>query len=227
VHCQDAGHLALEEVGEDVIRSILEFFNWDQTTMHEFQLKPANAGQRRDSAFPALGTTGVGDCVRLKVRRVTKCLGAVVAAVGLIAGPVSAADRRAMDIQEVRALFLRQAAGATAKNIHEMDAVLARAAPGQQDTVSFVARAYRYWGREDVLAHFRTIFTGTWRFEPEETNIRVTLLGNNVAQIYAPTRVTSGAAGQAAITSEFYMLEMAVRTPQGWRISSIIAVPAR
>jgi len=105
--------------------------------------------------------------------------------------------------------------------------VLARTPAGQHDPVSFVARAYRYWGRDEVLAHFRKIFTGTWRFEPDETQVRVTLLGKDVAEIFAPTRVTVGPAGQPAVTSKFYVTEFALRTSDGWRISSIVAVPAQ
>jgi ketosteroid isomerase-like protein len=158
-----------------------------------------------------------------------KTIAACIAAVAGLSSstPAAAADTSAADIQEVRALFLRQAAGATAKDINEMDAVIAKPQPGQPDTVSFVARSYRYSGRDEVMAHFRKIFTGTWRFEPDESAIRVTLMGSDVAQIYAPTRVTAGAAGQPATTSQFYMSELAIRTPEGWRIASFVAVPAQ
>ena len=97
----------------------------------------------------------------------------------------------AADVEEIRALFLRQAAGETAHDIDVIDAVLARALPGQPDPVNFVARAYRFWGREAVIDHFRTVFTGTWRFEPDEEAIRVMPLGPDVAHIYAPTRITA------------------------------------
>lgn len=144
-----------------------------------------------------------------------------------VAAPAMAADTSAADTQEVRALFLRQAAGATAHDINEMDAVFAHTPPGQPDPVSFVARAYRYWSREAVMAHFRRTFEGTWRFEPDEAAIRVTLIGKDTAQIYAPTRVTVGPAGQPATTAQFHMTEFAIRTPEGWRIASIVAVPAQ
>ena len=146
----------------------------------------------------------------------------------LVAGPAMATeDDAASDIQAVRALFLRQAAGATANDIHEMEAVFAVTPAGQPDPESFVARAYRYWGREAVLAHFRRIFAGTWRFEPDEAAIQVTMLGKDVAQIYAPTRVTVGPPGQPATTSQFHMTEFAIRTSDGWRIATIVAVPAQ
>lgn len=130
------------------------------------------------------------------------------------------------DLEEIRTLFLRQAAGETAHDIEVIDAVLARALPGQSDSVNFVARAYRFWGREAVIDHFRTVFTGTWRFEPDEEAIRVMPLGPDVAHIYAPTRITVGAADQEAATYTFLVNEFAIRTPEGWRISAIVPVPA-
>jgi hypothetical protein len=131
------------------------------------------------------------------------------------------------DLEEIRALFLRQAAGETAHDIDAIDAVLARAPVGEPDPVNFVARAYRFWGREAVLDHFHTIFAGTWRFEPDESAMRVIPMGADVAHIYAPTRITVGAAGQPAATYQFHINEFAIRTPQGWRISAIVPVPAQ
>ena len=131
----------------------------------------------------------------------------------------------AADVEEIRALFLRQAAGETAHDIDVIDAVLVRALPGQPDPVNFVARAYRFWGREAVIDHFRIVFTGTWRFEPDEEAIRVMPLGPDVAHIYAPTRITAGPADQEAATYTFLVNEFAIRTPEGWRISAIVPVP--
>jgi hypothetical protein len=133
----------------------------------------------------------------------------------------------AADIAEIRALFLRQAAGENANDIQVIDAVLARTPPGRPDPVNFVARAYCFWGREAVLDHFRTIFAGTWQFEPDQGAIRIMPLGPDVAHIYAPTRITAGAAGKPAATFTFLVNEFAMRTPDGWRISAIVPVPAQ
>ena len=133
----------------------------------------------------------------------------------------------AADIEEIRNLFLRQAAGETAHDIQVIESVLAEAPPGQPDPVNFVARAYRFWGREAVIKHFRAVFTGTWRFEPDEDAIRILPLGPDVAHIYAPTRITVGAAGQEAATYSFLVNEFAIRTAEGWRISAIVPVPAQ
>jgi hypothetical protein len=131
------------------------------------------------------------------------------------------------DVAEIRALFLRQAAGETAHDIEAIDAVLARAAPGQPDPVTFVARAYRFWGREAVLEHFRAIFKGTWRFEPDLSAIRVIPISADVAQIYAPTQITLGPVEGPATTYQFLVNEFAVRTSVGWRISAIVPVPLK
>lgn len=131
----------------------------------------------------------------------------------------------AEDSKEVRALFLRQAGGETAHDLTAIDGVLAHATPGQPDPVSFIARAYCFWGREAVLAHFRTTFTGTWKFEPDQDAIRVVPLGLDTAHIYAPTWITVGPAGQPGAQHQFLINEFAIRTTEGWRISTIVPVP--
>jgi len=133
----------------------------------------------------------------------------------------------AADLEQIRALFLRQAAGETAHDIQAIEAILARTPPGQPDPVNFVARAYQFWGRNAVIDHFRTIFAGTWRFEPDLDAIRIMPLGPDAAHIYAPTRVTAGAVGQEAATHTFLINEFAVRTSDGWRISAIVPVPTQ
>lgn len=133
----------------------------------------------------------------------------------------------ATDAEEVKALFLRQAVGETTHDLAAIDGVLAHAAEGQPDPVNFIARAYRFWGREAVMDHFRKTFTATWKFEPDQDAIRIVPLGPDVAHIYAPTRITVGAAGQPGTPYEFLVNEFAIRTTEGWRISTIVPVPAQ
>jgi hypothetical protein len=71
------------------------------------------------------------------------------------------------------------------------------------------------------------VLAGTWRFEPDAGEIRITALTPDVAHIYAPTRITAGAAGQEPATVSFLVNEFAIRTPEGWRISAIVPVPAQ
>ncbi|MGF6600380.1 hypothetical protein P3T23_005115 [Paraburkholderia sp. GAS448] len=137
-----------------------------------------------------------------------------------------AADVTASDTQEIHDLFVRQAEVETAHDIDALEDMLAHAVPGKHDPVSFVARAYRFWGRDAVIEHFRKTFTGTWKFEPDQSAIRILPLNGDTVQIYAPTRITLGSAGQPAKTAMFLINEIAIRTPSGWKISAVIPVPA-
>jgi ketosteroid isomerase-like protein len=134
---------------------------------------------------------------------------------------------REQDRAAVRAVFLAQAAAATGHDLRAFDAVLARPIAGQADPVAFVARAYQFWGRPALLAHFQETFKGVWKFEPDVAQIRIQPLSADVAQIYAPTRITLGKNSADARTSQFLVYETAIRTPAGWRIGSIIPVPAQ
>lgn len=160
----------------------------------------------------------------------SKVMTLVVSLLLLLSSPIQsfAADTfSATDAQQVRALFLRQATAETAHDLAGIDGVLAHAAPGQAGPVSFIARAYRFWGREAVMDHFRTTFAGTWKFEPDQDAIHIVPMGADVAHIYAPTKITIGAAGQAGTQYQFLVNEFAIRTAEGWRISTIVPVPTQ
>lgn len=132
----------------------------------------------------------------------------------------------AKDTREIRALVLQKAAAESAHDIDAVDASLVHAAPGQPDPVTYVARAYRFWGRDAVIEHFKKVFAGTWRVEPEQDAIRITPLNADTVQIYMPARVTLGAAGQPATTATYLINEFAIRTGAGWRITAVIPVAA-
>jgi ketosteroid isomerase-like protein len=131
------------------------------------------------------------------------------------------------DVREIRELFLRQADAETAHDIDALDNVLIRPEPGQSDSVAFVARAYRFWGRDAVMEHFRKTFAGTWTMQPDTNEIRIVPITGDVAQIYAPCSITIGASGKPANTMTFLINEFAVRTREGWKISAIVVVPAQ
>jgi ketosteroid isomerase-like protein len=130
------------------------------------------------------------------------------------------------DAAEVRALFARQVQAENAHDLAAIDAVLAPGAPACPDAIMFVARAGQFFGRDAVLQRFESNFKGTWQFEPELAELRIIPLGPDTMQVYAPTRITVGAPGQAARTLRFLVNQVAVRTAQGWRFTTIIPVPA-
>jgi hypothetical protein len=130
------------------------------------------------------------------------------------------------DRQEVKDVFLRQAAAATAHDIVAFERVLASAPAGQPDPIAFVARAYQFWGKPALIEHFKETFKGVWKFEPNVESIKIVPLTADVAQLYAPTQITLGASEASARSAPFLVYEVAVRTPEGWRIASIVPVPA-
>ena len=50
--------------------------------------------------------------------------------------------------------------------------------------------------------------------------------GNGAAQLYVPIMFTIGAAGQPAQPTRFLMNLILVKTPGGWKVSSILPIPA-
>ena len=131
------------------------------------------------------------------------------------------------DRQEVKAVFLKQAAAATAHDIAAFEQVFAPTPAGQPDPVNFVARAYQFWGKTALIEHFKETFKGVWRFEPDAERVTIIPLTPDTAEIYAPTQVTSGTSSETAKTAPFLVYEVAVRTPEGWRIAAIVPVPAQ
>lgn len=166
--------------------------------------------------------------MKTSIRPLLGCVQASIVCTLVAAGAVAqAAEVDAGDIQQIRQLFLRQAAAETAHDIDALDAVIAQVPAGQPDPVSFIARAYQFIGREAVMTHFRKAFAGTWHLDTDENAIRVIPLGSDIVQIYAPTLVTIGSPGQEAKTAPYLINEFAIRTSAGWRISAIVPVPAQ
>jgi polar amino acid transport system substrate-binding protein len=123
--------------------------------------------------------------------------------------------------QEVRALFGRFL---LAQNGHNLAAV------GEQvlDSPRFlwITGGTAVFGREAALKRFEAVFQGTWHLEPKIDELQVTLLREDVAQLYVPLAFTTGPAGQAGQTSQFLMNQMLVKTEKGWQIASILPIPA-
>jgi len=149
---------------------------------------------------------------------------------GATDGPAFAAPSQQFteaDRAQVKDVLLRQAAAASAHDIAAFEQVLVPVPPGHQDPIVMVARAYQFWGKTALIDHFKETFKGVWKFEPDVQAIKVIPLTPDVAQIYAPTQITLGASDASARTAPFLVYEIAVRTPEGWRIASIVPVPAR
>ncbi len=139
----------------------------------------------------------------------------------LVVGVLMASQAFATPEDEVRAAFERFV---TAQNAHDLKAV----ADLLQDSLSFlwITRGTPIWGREAALKRFETLYQGTWRLEPEASALKVIMLEGNTAQVYVPIMFTIGGPGQPAQPMRFLMNQILVKTPSGWRVSSILPIPA-
>jgi hypothetical protein len=89
----------------------------------------------------------------------------------------------------------------------------------------WVTRGTPIWGREAGLKRFEALYQGTWRLEANAAELRVTMLSNDVAQLYVPIVFTIGPPGQPAQTTRFLMNQTIIKTPAGWKVASILPIP--
>jgi uncharacterized protein (TIGR02246 family) len=128
---------------------------------------------------------------------------------------------RAGNEDEVKALFAKFVA---AQNAHELKAV------GEllQDSPQFlwITRGVPIWGRDAALKRFEVLYQGTWSLAPKVDELKVIELLPGVVQLYAPITFMISPAGQTAQPTRFLMNLVMVKTADGWKISSILPIPA-
>lgn len=122
---------------------------------------------------------------------------------------------------EVRATFDRFVA---AQNAHDPKAVesLLLGSP----SFLWITRGTPVWGPDAALKRFESLYEGTWRLDPEASGLKVIMIGDGAAQIYIPINFTIGAPGQQPQPMRFLMNMVLAKTPGGWKISSILPIPA-
>lgn len=111
-----------------------------------------------------------------------------------------------------------------AQNAHDPKAV----ANTLYDSPTFlwITRGTAVWGREAALERFEALYQGTWHLEPDHAAMKVLVLGPDTAQVFVPIVFTIGAHGQTAQPTRFLMNQVLIKTVDGWRISSILPIPA-
>jgi hypothetical protein len=56
--------------------------------------------------------------------------------------------------------------------------------------------------------------------------LKIVSLGEQTVQIYMPIAFTVGAPGQPAQQTRFLMNQVLVKTARGWKVASILPIPA-
>jgi uncharacterized protein (TIGR02246 family) len=128
---------------------------------------------------------------------------------------------RAGTEDEVKALFAKFVA---AQNAHDLKAVgeLLQASPN----FLWITRGAPIWGRDAALKRFEALYQGTWSLDPKTDELKVIELRPDTAQLYVPITFMIAPAGQAAQPTRFLMNQVLVKTADGWKVSSILPIPA-
>jgi len=154
-------------------------------------------------------------------RRRNHIAGRLVACVTLMLLALMIRSAAAATEDEVRATFDRFVA---AQNAHDIKAVepLLLGSPN----FLWITRGTPVWGADAALKRFAALHEGTWRLVPDTSGLKIVMIGDAAAQFYVPIVFTIGAPGQQAQPVRFLFNQVLVKTPSGWKGSSILPIPA-
>ena len=83
-----------------------------------------------------------------------------------------------------------------------------------------------FWGTDVVLRHLDELYkAGPFRIDPAYDKEKIVPLSRDVAETYVPVSITVAYAGQTATPKPFLMILEWVRTTNGWRVATDIALP--
>jgi ketosteroid isomerase-like protein len=157
--------------------------------------------------------------------RVDRCrnhiAGRLVACVTLMLLALMIRSAAAATEDEVRVTFDRFVAAQNAHDIKAVESLLL----GSPNFL-WITRGTPVWGADAALKRFATLYEGTWRLEPDTSGLKIVMIGDAAAQIYVPIVFTIGAPGQQAQPVRFLFIQVLVKTPSGWKVSSILPIPA-
>ena len=132
-------------------------------------------------------------------------------------------------LKEISALYRKLI---EAENRHDLEQV--RTMLWESPSTLFVAKTATaaegnwagFWGTDVVMHHFAELYNaGPFRIDPDYDRERVVGLTHDVAQAYVPVKITVAYAGQTPVPKPFLMILEWVRTPDGWRLATDIALP--
>ena len=168
--------------------------------------------------------------------RIYLATAAVFAATAVI-GPATAHQPQAslsagpLDVSTLDGLKQRYKQLIDAENRHDLVAV--RPFVWDSPTTLFVAKTATaaegnwagFWGTPVVMKHFADLYKDTFRMEPDFGKEKVVGLTRDVAETYVTKNITVAYAGQTGVPKPFLMIVEWVRTPDGWKMATDIALP--
>jgi hypothetical protein len=114
-----------------------------------------------------------------------------------------------------------------AENRHDLGAV--KGLVWNSPSTLFVAKApvgwHGYWGIDDVMQHLHDMYQQPFRIDPVYEEERVVFLTPDVAETYAPVKITVAYGGQNPAPKAFIMVLLWIKTPGGWKMTTDIPIP--
>ena len=114
-----------------------------------------------------------------------------------------------------------------AENRHDLTAV--RESVWNSPSALFVAKApvgwHGYWGIDDVMRHLDDMYQQPFRIDPIYEEERVVFLTPEIAETYAPVRISVAYGGQNPVPKPFVMVLVWIHTAQGWKMTTDIPIP--
>ena len=150
----------------------------------------------------------------------------------LFIGTACAADMEPLDDATRNDIKILYRQLIEAENDHDLGAV--RSLVWTSPNALFVAKTATaaegnwagFWGTENVLAHLGELYkAGHFHIDPDYNREKVVGLTSDVVETYVPVDITVAYAGQTPVPKPFLMILDWVRTPQGWRMATDIALP--
>ncbi|HVQ62240.1 MAG TPA: nuclear transport factor 2 family protein, partial [Burkholderiales bacterium] len=88
----------------------------------------------------------------------------------------------------------------------------------------WISRGKPIWGRDAALKTLEDRYKGTWKIDVDKKELRVISVSRRVAQVYAPTQLSSGEPGAEPSRNRLYINLVMVKKPEGWQIVSILPI---
>ncbi len=151
--------------------------------------------------------------------------------VGLVACAPASGYAGPLDTAEVNRINVLYRRLIEAENRHDLAAV--RKFMWESADTLFVAKTATpaegnwagFWGTEVVMKHFRDLYQGAFVMAPDYSQVKTVGLTAGVAETYAPLKISVAYAGQTPVPKPFLMIVTWVRTEQGWKMATDIALP--
>lgn len=114
-----------------------------------------------------------------------------------------------------------------AENKHDLSPV--REFAWNSPSTLFFAKApvgwHGYWGIDDVMHHLHDMYQQPFRIDPIYEEEKVVFITPEIAETYAPVRITVAYGGQNPVPKPFVMVLLWIKTSHGWKMTTDIPIP--